>query len=86
MPRTLAALKRIHKDAVEAAIVGHKPNLVLNGRPPPIVDAKKTLPRSYRCILEQPRSGWSKALYFFMVQATGKTNGACDPTTLDPAH
>ena len=51
-------LATLHRQAVQDALRGYKPNVILGGYPPPIADSEKTLSREARCVLSQMRSGW----------------------------
>jgi hypothetical protein len=57
-----AGLATLHRQAVDDAVRGYKPNVVLGGYPPPISDSEKSLSREARCVLSQMRSGWCMRL------------------------
>ena len=53
----MAALNDNHRDATNSAVASYRMNVVLGGRPPPIAEDEKNLPRSTRVVLALLRSG-----------------------------
>ena len=71
------ALNSLHTDAVSEAIANFKPNLVLDGRPPPIHASENTLTRPERTTLAQLRSGYSKYLNTYLARVNGDVPMNC---------
>ena len=57
-----ATLQALHTAAVVKAVQCHERNVVLDGRPPPIIDSEKELTRKERPTLAQLRSGHCRLL------------------------
>ena len=57
-----ATLQSLHTDAVDKAVESHERNMVLDGRPPPIISSEKDLTRKERSTLAQLRSGYCRLL------------------------
>ena len=85
----LTALNDIHRDAIDSAVAGYRLNVFLGGRPPPIADNEKNLPRKTRVVLAQLRSGWSNRLnaYFSRIDhAVPNLCPACGEGPHDTHH
>ena len=57
-----ATLQALHTDAVDKAVRNQERNVVLDGRPPPIISSEKELSRRERSTLAQLRSGHCRLL------------------------
>ena len=55
-----ATLQALHIVAVVKAVQCHERNVVLDGRPPPIISSEKELTRKERSTLAQLRSGYCR--------------------------
>ena len=57
-----ATLQALHTDAVDKAVKSHERNVVVDGRPPPIINLEKDLTRKERSTLAQLKSGYCRLL------------------------
>ncbi|KAH7711307.1 hypothetical protein AAVH_21390 [Aphelenchoides avenae] len=81
--------KKLHTTAVETSAPFLATNVVLGGRPPPVSNAEKTLPRRTRAKLAQLRSGYCRGLKSYVARIDPTTADACphcDGTPHDTAH
>ncbi|KAH7711067.1 putative reverse transcriptase - house mosquito [Aphelenchoides avenae] len=81
--------KKLHTTAVETSAPFLATNVVLGGRPPPVSNAEKTLPRKTRAKLAQLRSGYCRGLKSYVARIDPTTADACphcDGTPHDTAH
>lgn len=84
-----AGLNDIHRDTVNDATNSYQVNVVLGGRPPPIAEEERTLPRRTRVVLAQLRSGWCTRLnsYWSRIEPTiPDTCPACQRGPHDVHH
>ena len=71
-------LKALHRRAVDDAVRGYLPSVVLGGYPPPHVNPMEVrLPRETRCALSQLRSGYSKRLNDYWAKIRPGTPNVC---------
>ena len=59
---TKSIIKKLHTSIVKSTLNTLKPNVLLNGRPPPISEKEKKLPHFVRRRLSQIRSGYCNLL------------------------
>ena len=57
-----STLQALHTDAVDEAVKSHERNVVLDGRPPPIISSERHLTRKERSTLAQLRSRYCRLL------------------------
>lgn len=84
-----ATLNNIHRDTVETTTTSYRANVILGGRPPPIAEEERSLPRKTRVVLAQLRSGYCSRLnsYWSRINSTiPNTCPACGVSPHDVPH
>ena len=79
------SLRRVHSDAVAAAIAAHSLNSLLGVSPPAVSASERRLPRALRTTLSQLRSGFSSALRNYRHRIGAEPSPEC-PECADPCH
>ena len=79
------SLRRVHSDAVAAAIVALSPNRLLGVSPPAVSASERRLPRAHRTTLSQLRSGFSSAMRDYRHRIGAEPTPEC-PECADPCH
>ena len=78
------SLQIIHQTIVQEAIESYKCCVVLGGRPPPVDESEKQLPRPTRCTLSQLRSGISVYLKSYLSILNPEVVDACPHCGVSP--
>ena len=71
------AIKAIHTRTVQDTIQRNDVNRVLGIRPPPVHKSERRLPRDWRCVLTQLRSGFCKLLQSFLNRIGRSPSNIC---------
>ena len=79
------SLRRVHSDAVAAAIAALSPNRLLGVSPPAVSASERRLPRAHRTTLSQLRSGFSSTMRDYRHRIGAELTPEC-PECADPCH
>ena len=77
------SLRRVHSDAVAAAIAALSPNRLLGVSPPAVSASERRLPRAHRTTLSQLRSGFCSAMRDYRHRIGAEPTPEC-PECADP--
>ncbi|XP_037819861.1 uncharacterized protein LOC119609216 [Lucilia sericata] len=78
------ALNTIHQQAVEDSINSHRDSIILGGRPPPVANEERNLPRRTRVVLAQLRSGWCTRLNSYWSRINDTIQDLCPACGIGP--
>ena len=80
-----ATLQALHTDAIKKAVKSHEKNVVIDGRPPPIINSEKQLTRKQRLTLAQLRSGYCIFLVSYKSRIkNGASHNVCADSGMTP--